>query len=98
MSPAKTSVRPLTSRERLVAFWVGIALGTRIAADVPLFEGDISELNAHGLVPAFVAYEAAFGALGVFLFWAFTYALRRAATSPRAPRWFSQGMDPGPPQ
>jgi cytochrome c biogenesis protein CcdA len=96
VSAEKRKVRPLVSRERWMAFAAGIPLGFFIGGRLPFFAGTVTELNEQGLLPAAIVYEVGFGLLGWFLFWAATYWMRRAAASPRAPRWLVEGMDPDP--
>ena len=91
----RMKVRPLTTRERWVTFFVGFSIGPWLAELFPVFDGDIPTLSAQGLIPAAIAFEAGCVLLGCALFWLAGYALRSAATSPRAPRWLSRGMDPG---
>ncbi|HEX9087736.1 MAG TPA: hypothetical protein VF867_09440 [Arthrobacter sp.] len=94
--PARQGVRPLTVRERWVMVFVGFGAGPWLADLFPFFNGSAAELNDQGLLPAAVAFEVGSVLLGCAVFWLVSYALRLAALSPRAPKWLSRGMDPGP--
>jgi len=90
--PANQKVRRLGGPEKWATFVVSLSLGPFLAKIFPFFDGDFEALNSQGLIPAFVAYEIACTLLAGAIFWLLTYALRRAATSPLAPRWLTRGM------